>query len=120
MPLTNRAHFFGVAAGLMRRILVDHARRRNADKRGGGATMMRVEDVSPTAPSSSVDVLALDQALDALSAVDPQQCRVVELRFFAGLTIDEAADALEISTATVEREWAFAKAWLLRRLSPEE
>jgi len=118
MTLTNRAHFFGVAATLMRQILVDHARRQRADKRGGGVTVLSLEEAPPAAWTSSVDVLALDQALDALAAIDARQCRVVELRFFAGLTIDEAAIALGISSATVEREWAVAKAWLFRRLSP--
>ena len=80
--------------------------------------MLSLDEASPAAWTSSVDVLALDQALDALAAIDARQCRVVELRFFAGLTIDEAAIALGISSATVEREWAVAKAWLFRRLSP--
>ncbi len=117
MTLTNRAHFFGVAATLMRQIIVDHARRQRADKRGGDVTVLSLDDASPAAWPSNVDVLALDQALDALSAIDSRQCRIVELRFFAGLTIDEAATALEISSATVEREWVLAKAWLFRRLS---
>ena len=117
LTLKNRTHFFAVAAKLMRQILVDHARRQHADKRGGGATMVSLDDVSPAAQPPSVDVLALDQALEALSAIDARQCRVVELRFFAGLNIDEAAEALGISPATVEREWALAKAWLYRRLS---
>ena len=117
MTVTSRAHFFGVAATLMRQILVDHARRQRADKRGGGMTMVSLGEVPPAAWTSSVDVLALDEALDALSAIDPRQCRVVELRFFAGLTIDEAAEALGVSPATVEREWALAKAWLYRHLS---
>lgn len=117
LTLNNRTHFFSVAAKLMRQILVDHARRQHAGKRGGGATMVSLEDVSPAAQPPSVDVLALDQALDALSAIDAQQGIVVELRFFAGLNIAETAEALEISTATVEREWALAKAWLYRRLS---
>jgi RNA polymerase sigma factor (TIGR02999 family) len=120
MTLTSRAHFFGVAATLMRQILVDHARRERADKRGGGATMLGLDEASPAAWTTSVDVLALDEALDALAAIDSRQCRVVELRFFAGLTIDETATAVGISPATVEREWALAKAWLLRRLSPPE
>jgi RNA polymerase sigma factor (TIGR02999 family) len=118
MTFTSRAHFFGVAATVMRQILVDDARRQRADKRGGGVTMLSLDEASPAAWTSSVDVLALDQALDALAAIDARQCRVVELRFFAGLTIDEAAIALGISSATVEREWAVAKAWLFRRLSP--
>lgn len=117
MTLTSRAHFFGVAATLMRQLLVDYARRRLADKRGGGVTMLSLDEASPAVPTSTVDVLALNQALDALSAIDARQCRVVELRFFAGLTIDEAAEALGVSPATVEREWALAKAWLYRQLS---
>ena len=120
MTLTSRAHFFGVAATLMRQILVDHARRQRADKRGGGATLLSLDDVSPPAQPASVDVLALDQALEALSSIDARQCHVVELRFFAGLNIDEAAEALGVSAATVEREWALAKAWLFRRLSPRQ
>ena len=119
MTLTSRAHFFGVAATLMRQILVDHARRQRADKRGGGMTMVGLGEASPAVWTSSVDVLALDEALDALSAIDSRQCRVVELRFFAGLTIDEAAEALGVSPATVEREWAQAKAWLYRQLSSQ-
>ena len=118
LTLKNRTHFFAVAAKLMRQILVDHARLQRAGKRGGGVTMLSLDEVSPAARATSVDVLALDEALDALSSIDDRQCRVVELRFFAGLNIDEAADALEISPATVEREWVLAKAWLFRRLSP--
>jgi RNA polymerase sigma factor (TIGR02999 family) len=117
MTLNNRTHFFAMAARLMRQILVDHARRKRADKRGGGVTMMSLDEVSPVSQTSIVDVLALDQALDALSSRDERQCRVVELRFFAGLSIDEAAEALGVSAATVEREWAMAKAWLYHRLS---
>jgi RNA polymerase sigma factor (TIGR02999 family) len=117
LSLKNRTHFFAVAAKLMRQILVDQARLRRADKRGGGLTMLTLDEVSPAAQATSVDVLALDEALDALSSIDDRQCRVVELRFFAGLNIDEAADALGISPATVEREWAMAKAWLYRQLS---
>jgi RNA polymerase sigma factor (TIGR02999 family) len=114
----NRAHFFGVAAQMMRRILVDHARQRHAEKRGGGVTIVGLEDVSPATHSTTVDVLALDQALDQLTAVDARLCRVVELRYFAGLNIDETACALDVSTATVERDWMVAKAWLFQRLSP--
>ena len=120
LTLKNRTHFFAVAARLMRQILVDHARRKRADKRGGGATMVSLDDASPAAKPPSVDVLALDQALDALSALDARQSGVVELRFFGGLDIEETAEALAISPATVEREWALAKAWLYRWLSPGE
>jgi RNA polymerase sigma-70 factor, ECF subfamily len=115
----NRAHFMSVAARLMRQILVDHARRRRAGKRGGAATVVGLDAVSPEAVPinpTPIDVLALDDALAALASFDPQQCRVVELRFFAGLTLDETAEALDISAATVEREWAIAKAWLYQRL----
>jgi len=119
MTLKSRTHFFAVSARLMRQILVDHARRQRADKRGGSATVIGLDEVAPTAaPTASVDVLALDEALNALSSFDIRQCRVVELRFFAGLNIPETADALGVSTATVEREWAMAKAWLHQRLSP--
>ena len=117
MTLTSRTHFFALAATLMRQILVDHARRQHADKRGGGATALSLDEALPAAWTSSVDVLALDQALGALASIDDRQCRVVELRFFAGLTIDEAAEALGVSSATVEREWALARAWLYRQLS---
>jgi RNA polymerase sigma factor (TIGR02999 family) len=117
ISLKNRTHFFSLAATLMRQILVDHARRQHADKRGGQVTMVSLDEASPVAQQSSVDVLALDQALGALSVIDERQCRVVELRFFAGLNIDETADALGVSPATVEREWALAKAWLYRQLS---
>ena len=120
MTLKSRTHFFALSARLMRQILVDHARRQRAGKRGGGATAISLAEAAGAAaptPTSTVDVLALDEALDALASFDVQQCRVVELRFFAGLSIPEAADALGVSTATVEREWAMAKAWLHQRLS---
>ena len=120
MTLKSRTHFFALSARLMRQILVDHARRRRASKRGARATVISLNEaagaVAPTS-TSSVDVLALDEALDALSSFDVRQCRVVELRFFAGLSIPETADALGVSTPTVEREWAMAKAWLRQRLS---
>ena len=124
MTLKSRTHFFALSARLMRQILVDHARRQRAGKRGGGATVISLNEAAgAAAPAStpSVDLIALDEALDALASFDVQQCRVVELRFFAGLNIPEAADALGVSTATVEREWAMAKAWLHQRLStPQE
>jgi RNA polymerase sigma factor (TIGR02999 family) len=120
LTLTDRTHFFALAAILMRQILVDHARRKRADKRGGAVSMVSLDGVSPASQPSMVDVLALDQALDALSSRDPRQGRVVELRFFAGLSIDETAEAIGVSSATVEREWAMAKAWLHRRLSVQQ
>src|SRR5207244_5245676 len=104
MTIHSRTHFFAVAARLMRQILVDHARKRLTDKRGGGVTIVGLEEVTRAAKSPGVDVLALDEALDQLTSFEPRLCRVVELRFFAGLNIDEAADALDISTATVDRK----------------
>jgi RNA polymerase sigma factor (TIGR02999 family) len=112
----SRTHFLAVAAHLMRQILVDHARRQRSGKRGGGATMLTLEEISP-AVSSNIDVLALDLALDDLARLEERLSRVVELKFFAGLTIDETAVALDVSAATVERDWAVAKAWLHDRLS---
>ena len=120
LTLNDRTHFFAVASRLMRQILVDHARRKRAGKRGAGVTMMSLDDVSPASDASIVDVLALDEALEALSSRDVRQCRVVELRFFAGLTIDETAEAIGVSAATVEREWAMGKAWLHQRLAAGE
>jgi len=113
----GRGHFFAMAAMLMRRILVDHARDRDRDKRGGNVILTSIGD-KPIAAPPGLDVLALDEALDRLSAMDPQQARIVELRFFAGMTIEETADALEISPATVKRDWTWAKAWLHQQLSP--
>ena len=118
MALRNRTHFFAMAARLMREILVDHARRRNALKRGGGITVVGLADVAAPDEARLVDILALDKALMDLAALDQRLSRVVELRFFVGLSIAEAAEALEVSPATVERDWTVAKAWLLRRLSP--
>jgi len=116
MTVQGRTHFFALAARLMREVLVDAARKRRADKRGGDVTIVGLDLASPATPAKSVDVLALDEALGQLAAVDERLCRVVELRFFAGLSIDEAAEALEVSTATVERDWTVAKAWLYQRL----
>jgi len=113
----GRGHFFAMAAMLMRRILVDHARDRDRDKRGGNVILTSIGD-KPIAAPPGLDVLALDEALDRLSAMDPQQARIVELRFFAGMTIEETADALDISPATVKRDWTWAKAWLHQQLSP--
>ncbi|MDQ3488667.1 MAG: ECF-type sigma factor, partial [Acidobacteriota bacterium] len=118
----NRAQFFAVAASLMRRIIVDHARARGAEKRGGGTvrvSMEKLEDIGPRARRTSEtfsDVIAINAALDALAAFDPEQARLVELRFFAGLTVTEAAAVLQRSPRTVKREWRLARAWLLRAL----
>lgn len=112
----SRAHFFGIAAQLMRRILVDHARRRDAAKRGDGVRKLSIEDVVAETPAPQVDILALDRILDTLAAVDAQQARVVELRFFGGLTVDESAQVLSVSPTTVKRDWRVAKAWLYREL----
>ena len=117
LTLENRTHFFAVAARLMRQILVDHARRAHADKRGGHMTIISVEAEPPLQAPDIVDVLALDQALEELALMDARLCRVVELKFFAGLTIDEMAEALDVSPATIERDWAAAKAWLYARLT---
>ena len=110
----NRAHFFGVAAGMMRRILVDNARRRRAEKRGGDWERVTLAGDEAAAPDANqeVDVLALHEALERLAEFDPQQSRIVELRYFGGLTIDETAEVVGISSATVVREWTIAKAWL--------
>jgi RNA polymerase sigma factor (TIGR02999 family) len=117
----NRAHFFGIAAEVMRRVLVDHARARLADKRGGGATRISLGDAGIAAPAEhgDTDVLALHDALERLTALDPEQARLVELRYFGGLTIEETADALGVSPATVKREWALARAWLRRELASQ-
>jgi RNA polymerase sigma factor (sigma-70 family) len=132
----NRAQFFGIASSLMRRILVDHARARQTEKRGGGAAVVSLDAMeerrdadgaarpAPTPASlqhrdeEREDLVAIDAALERLAAVDPRQVQIVELRYFAGLTVEEAAETLGISTATVKREWAMARAWLRRELAP--
>ena len=115
----NRAHFFGIAAQLMRRILVDHARAKRTAKRGGSATLVSLVAVSDEARDNVADVLAIDEALERLAAIDPDQVRIVEMRFFAGLTVDETAHVLGRSPRTVKREWQLAKAWLFRDLRQE-
>jgi len=112
-----RSHFYGVAAHLMRQILVDHARRHRSQKRGGGISPVPLEEVLAFAPGKSDDVLALDEALNSLAAVDERKCRVIELRFFGGLSVDETARALNVSVGTIGREQRLAEAWLHRRLS---
>ena len=114
----DRAHFFAMAATLMRRVLVDYARQRGREKRGAGVSVTSLDEYA-LAPQPAVDVVALDEALERLAAVDPQQGRVVELRFFAGLSVEETAEALDISPATVKRDWATAKLWLYNELRTE-
>lgn len=112
----NRAHFFAIASQMVRRILVDHARRRASIKRGAGeVTVLLDPDVAADAPS--VDALALDEVLTRLTDLDPQQARIVELRFFGGLTVEETAEVLGISPRTVKRDWSMARAWLRREMS---
>lgn len=115
----NRGHFFAIAAQLMRRILVDHARHQLRQKRGGGVSPEELDEAlpAPSAALDSVDTLDLDRALSKLEALDPDQARIVELRFFGGLTVEETAAALRISPATVKREWALAKGYLFRELT---
>ena len=121
LRVESRTHFLAVAARLMRQILVDHARRKQAGKRGGGVTVVGLDMVpsraGPSVSANEVDLLALDRALEDLASFDPQQCQLVELKFFAGFTITEMAEALGISAATVEREWVIARAWLYQRLA---
>jgi RNA polymerase sigma-70 factor, ECF subfamily len=112
----NRAHFFGIAARLMRRILVDFARERNVQKRAGGR-QVSLDAAMIISPSQNTDVVALDEALSALTAIDERKARVVELRHFGGLTEKEIATVLEVSGETVRRDWRLAKSWLLRRLT---
>jgi RNA polymerase sigma factor (TIGR02999 family) len=113
----SRAQFFGVAAQMMRRILVDHARKRRAQKRGGGVEKLSFDESIGTFPKAPVDLMSLDDALGALASIDPRQSRIVELRYFVGLSHEEIAQVLSISPATVLREWRTAKAWLGRELS---
>jgi RNA polymerase sigma factor (TIGR02999 family) len=115
----NRAHFFAIAAQSMRRILIDHARRRKRAKRGSEPTQITLTEELSVSEPSQVDALALDSALTSLERLDPQQGRIVELRFFGGLTIEETAEVMGISTGTVKREWRVAKAWLYQRLQSD-
>jgi len=116
MQWQNRAHFFGVCAQLMRQILVDFGRRRHYLKRGGGIRPISLNDELMISPAKTTDLVALDDALNALAAVDPRRVRVVELRFFAGLTVEDAAEVLKVSADTVVRDWRLAKVWLQREL----
>jgi RNA polymerase sigma factor (TIGR02999 family) len=108
----NRAHFFGIAAQIMRRLLVDHARRHNAEKRGQDFQKLSLDENVDRAVERSTELIALDDALKALAAFDPQKARVVELRYFGGLSIEETADVMGVTATTIKRHWRFAKAWL--------
>ena len=112
----NRAHFFALASEMMRRILVDHARGRNRGKREGGCTRVELDEAVALTEQREVDLVALDQALVELSELDRRHGRIVELRFFGGLSLDETAEVLDVSPATVKRDWSLARAWLYRRL----
>jgi len=115
----NRAHFFGIAAQMIRRILVDHARAAQADKRGAGAVRIELEDHLAVSSQSELDLVGLDECLQKLAALDERQARIVELRFFTGLSVEETAEVMQVSTATVKREWSSARAWLFREMTRE-
>jgi len=115
----DRAHFVGIAARLMRRVLVDHARSRGYQKRGGDAQRVSLDKAMPITPEPEIDVLAVDRALEAFAKIDARKSQVVELRFFGGLSVDETAEVLGISVETVKRDWRFAKLWLSRELTRE-
>ena len=118
MELRNRAHFYGAAARVMRRVLVDYSRQRRALKRGGpAAAIVPLEEALDTPIDGTIDHVALDEALDALELFAPDWARVVELRYFGGLSVEETADYLGVGPATVKRHWAFARAWLFKRLT---
>ncbi|MDD5543995.1 MAG: sigma-70 family RNA polymerase sigma factor [Acidobacteriia bacterium] len=112
----NRAHFYGVAAQMMRRILVDHARRHISEKRGGGQPHLRLDEAIEAPSKLHREVVALDEALTRLAEIDPRKSRMVEFRFFGGLSVEETAAALGIAPATVMRDWALARAWLMREM----
>jgi RNA polymerase sigma factor (TIGR02999 family) len=117
----NRSHFFGVSAQMMRRVLVDIARRRNAERRGGAnAIRVPLEDIDIPARDRDADLVAVDEALRTLAAHDPRKARVVELKFFGGLSMEEVAKALDVSLRTVHSDWAFARAWLYRSLTTDQ
>ena len=115
----NRAHFFALSARLMRRILVDFARARGYQKRGGGAHKVTLDEALVVSPQAGEDLVAVDDALEALAAVDQRKSQVVELRFFGGLSVEETAEALHVSVRTVKRDWTMARLWLLRELKKE-
>jgi RNA polymerase sigma factor (TIGR02999 family) len=113
----NRAHFYGIAAQIIRRILVDYARSHHAEKRGSGAVKLALDEALAVANKTDLDLVDLNEALEQLALMDPRQNRIVELRFFAGLSIEETAEVMQLSPATVKREWNSARAWLFRELS---
>jgi RNA polymerase sigma factor (TIGR02999 family) len=113
----SRAYFFGVASKLMRRVLVDHARKHGAAIRGGGLTNISLDEAVDLPDGRELDLVALDEALNTLAAIDPRQSRMVELKFFGGLSVDEMAEVLGISAATIKRDWVWARTWLYRELS---
>ncbi|HMV49366.1 MAG TPA: sigma-70 family RNA polymerase sigma factor [Blastocatellia bacterium] len=112
----NRAQFFGVAAQMMRRILVDHAKSKHREKRGGDAVKLLLEDTVDVSDERAADLVALDDALQSLAAIDARKCRVIELRYFGGLSVEETAEILQVSPQTVLRDWKLAKAWLYREI----
>jgi RNA polymerase sigma-70 factor, ECF subfamily len=117
----NRAHFFGIAANIMRRILVDHARKHHADKRGGDAEKLPLEEeILIVSEGKSAELLALDEALENLAKIDPQKSKIVELRYFGGLSVEETAEVLGVSEITVKRHWRMAKAWLYGQLANDD
>jgi RNA polymerase sigma-70 factor, ECF subfamily len=116
----DRAHFLGISARLMRRVLVDHARSRGYRKRGGGAQLVTLNEGVAATPAPAVDIVALDRALEKLAAVDPRKSRVIELRFFGGLSVEETAEVLHVSPDTVKRDWRLAKLWLLSDLEGDK
>jgi RNA polymerase sigma factor (TIGR02999 family) len=120
IPCENRAHFLALCSQVMRRIIVDHARRRAVAKRGGEAVRLPLDDMVAAEPPRDVDVLALNEALEALGRIDPRKCRVVELRYFGGLSIEETAQVLGVSDETVKRDWRMARAWLLSTLTGKQ
>jgi RNA polymerase sigma factor (TIGR02999 family) len=113
----SRAHFYGIAAQMIRRILVDHARAHHAEKRGAGAVRVELAEAMAVSPAGEVDLVGLDNALERLAALDERQSRIVELRFFTGLSVDETAEVMGISPATIKREWSSARAWLFREMT---
>jgi RNA polymerase sigma-70 factor, ECF subfamily len=117
--LQNRAHFFGVAAQVMRHILIDHARGHRREKRGGAKELVPLDDALVFSEGKSEELLALDEALQRLAKLDPRQAKVIEMRFFGGLTVEETAEALGISTITVKRDWSLGRAWLYGDLEPQ-